>query len=81
MLIRDPNMFEKKSRVRQIFHMPQIPAYALQVQADFELVSAISFDELSDVAIVLENKQTKQLVNNHFACQAEIEKSIFLEFK
>jgi hypothetical protein len=60
-LSRDPNMFERKGSGRHPVHTPQLPAFTFQVRADLELVSAISFDELLDVAIVFENKQTKQL--------------------
>ena len=42
-------------------YSPQLPCFAFQVRAELELVSAISFDELLDVAIIFENKQTKQL--------------------
>ena len=44
-----------------LFLSPQLPCFAFQVRAELELVSAISFHELLDVAIVFENKQTKQL--------------------
>ncbi len=53
-LSRDPNMFEQRGSARQtVHHTPQIPAFAFQVRVDLELVSAISFDELKDVAILL----------------------------
>ena len=46
-LSRDEHMFERKAAGKYPgHHTPQIPAFTFQVRADFDLVSAISFDEL-----------------------------------
>ena len=62
LLTENKNMFEPDgTRSRQMHHIPSFPAFHYQAFARFELVPGLSFNDITDVIIVLENKATLQL--------------------